>query len=332
MTWEELVRLCKLFTKGYNANAFTDYGYYTPWWFAFGWSVGGNVIQHIDDDDPAYNDGYYAFTLGDEKANYIVKDGVDALTLTNGRVYRAGELIEYADRDALTAGEKASLTALPSMREAFDFFITLSTGNNPKYGIGKPIAAKPSDVTSGEYALFSDEKVAMYTDGRFAVPTFRRDCDFKWDAAPLPKFASGIKAGHSTSMCYSIARTSKNLDAAFELIEYLAGPNGQAELIDSGFNVPTYKSVTATQRFMKPPSGVYPQNSFAFSDAAAYQTQGDWGFLPDDAWIREWAPTVNGDLRNGKKANGTAYTVNDFFADSKLFVNTDDVLKAYTRK
>ncbi|WP_025724391.1 ABC transporter substrate-binding protein [Acholeplasma granularum] len=62
MTWEETQELSYLLTKKHNANAITDYGYYTEWWFNYVWSVGGDVLT-------MNNNGDYEFSLGSETPN-----------------------------------------------------------------------------------------------------------------------------------------------------------------------------------------------------------------------------------------------------------------------
>ena len=36
-----------------------------------------------------------------------------------------------------------------------------------------------------------------------------------------------------------------------------------------------------------------------FVEAAAYQTVGDWGYLPSKDWISPWANKLNSDVLNG---------------------------------
>ena len=85
-----------------NPNV-TVYGYHTEWWFAYGWSVGGDCIQYIDAtgtaDASLYDGaGFYDFTLVDDTKNFIVADfytdGIDI----NGNHYGPGEIISYQDK------------------------------------------------------------------------------------------------------------------------------------------------------------------------------------------------------------------------------------------
>lgn len=280
MTWEELVACSKLLTRRYNEKSPTVYGYYDDKWFNYVWSVGGDSLEYVQTDDPAYNGGYYEWVLDRTTPNVI--DGKE----------------------------------LPSNREAIEFWISLSRGNNSKYGLTEPVSPVPTVVT-GTYSMFTDAQCAMFVIPRYAVPTFRRDCAFEWDAAPVTKHKDGVPAGYSTAMSYSIAENSSDKEAAFKFMEYMAGPAGQAELVQYGFNVPTQKSVTHSDAFMV--TDKMPLNSAVFAEGAAYEKVGDWMVLPDTAWSDYISFK---DVLNGYK------TLDEMIASSKATVN--EYLKRYT--
>lgn len=319
MTQTELVEMGKLLTKAQNENSPTDFGYYCQWWFSLGWSVGGDDIVFVESDDANYNGGYYDFILNDANPNYRVKDG-ESVTV-NGTTYQAGELLGYYDKQALSSADKTKCNELASMREVFDYWVSFATGKNADgTENGNCISPKPNDNIDS--TMFTNQRLAMYVEGRYMVPEFRRDCNFEWDVAPLPHWDGGIETGHSGSMCISMSKSSKNKDAAFALIEYLSGPEGQRELMKTGFNVPNQKSIAKSDEFLK--SDEPPYNNSVFVRAAEAQRGGDWTYLPDDAWIEEWAPTLNGDVLNG------VLTVDQLFNDYTQKVN--DKLKTYTLK
>ncbi|MDR1093353.1 MAG: extracellular solute-binding protein [Clostridiales bacterium] len=287
MTWEELETLSGLLTKSQNPASPTDYGFYCSWWFMFGWSVGGDVLKFVPSDDPAYKGGWWEFGLNNPAKNYI-KDGEFVAAGTPGAV------------------------ELPSVKEAFEYWIS--------YSAGKGISPKPNEI-SVKSTLFTDEKTAMLVEGRYLVPELRRDCGFEWDVAPLAKHRDGVEAGHSGGMCLSVPKKSKNKDAAYQFIEYLSGAEGQEALIPSGFNVPNQKSLAGSDKFLIDTEP--PYNNEVFVRAAQVQRGGDWTFMPDDAWIEEWAPTLNGDVLNGAK------TLDDLYA---LVPAVNAKLKTYTKK
>ena len=282
MTWEELIALSKLVTRAYNPSSSTVYGYYDSTWFNLVWSVGGDSLRYVETDDPAYKGGYYEFALDSTAANS--NDGV----------------------------------ILPSTREALELWVSFGLGNNEKYAITSPISPTPTLVT-GTYNMFTDGQVAMFVIPRYAVPTFRRDCDFEWDVAPVSHHKDGILAGYTTSMCYSIAANSSKKEAAFRFMEYMAGSEGQAELAKYGFNVPNQKSVTNSDAFLV--SEEAPHNNIIFAEGAAYQTVGDWMYLPDSLWIDYFEEPLTA-VRNGRN------TLSAMFSEVTAPLN--EYLKRYT--
>ena len=113
MSWDEVIELAKEMQKIDGC----DYGYYNEWWYAYGWSIGGDVVQ--------YEDGKYKFTLNDKEKNYIVKDEVASVVI-NGNTYKSGEVVSYTDRAKIGTTEMQSLNELPSMYDAFLEFVALT--------------------------------------------------------------------------------------------------------------------------------------------------------------------------------------------------------------
>jgi multiple sugar transport system substrate-binding protein len=102
---------------------------------------------------------------------------------------------------------------------------------------------------AGNSELFEAGLAAMHVDGRWMVPRYRR-LSFDWDVAPLPVPERGMPSiGWSGSVGLAISASSKHPREAFKLIEYLAGPAGQAELARSGLLLPNQRSVAKTDAF-----------------------------------------------------------------------------------
>lgn len=320
MTFEESDILSTLLShnKSIPSTHQTRWGFYSSWWFYAGWSIGGDVIHFKESDDPLYNGGYYEFTLDDTHPNFkVLKDVV-----INDRQYAKDEFVDYYDlpymseNPSLTASfvENGSIVELPSMREIFDYWVSnFREGRSPK----------PSEI-SNQMALFTNQDVAMFVEGRYAVVEFRKSANFAWDAAPLPKHKDGIAGGHSGSMCLSIAKKSSVKDEAFKIMEYLSGIAGQNALAATGFNVPNQMSLARDPQGNFLSSDKRPYNNEVFLDAAQVQKGGDWTMLADDVWIELWAPTLNGNVLNGKNS------VDDLFNNYKTITNNK--LKTYTLK
>ena len=114
MNWDEIEDLARLLSMSQNKvnhnrkdanerSVATTYGYYTEWWFNYGWSVGGDCLQDLT------GEGVWTFGLPDWSANYKVTeyalDRVDEETgekyylgVNTGTHYKAGDTIEYLDK------------------------------------------------------------------------------------------------------------------------------------------------------------------------------------------------------------------------------------------
>ncbi len=351
MNWEETIECSEIVESGSSA----EYGFFTEWWFNYGWSVGGDVIQYIPTDDTNYSGGYWDFTLMDPTANYMVnRSNTNGFDL-NGNHYEAGEIISYYDKlDNLTSKEIKSeilaavinneLDELPSQRDAFVEFVRLgqsqsvlvdTVNNQDLYGYG--ITPTPTSIggDSGKTRAFANGNIAMLIDGRWNVPNFREQMNdtYDWDIAPLPIYrsydnegnvlAEGLPAGHSGSVALAVnAKTSKP-NASWMLLEYIGGSIGQLEQAKSGFAIPTQMDLANTEDFLQ--SDQNPRNSIIFLNAANNQSPGDWWYLRDNQWIDPWAGLLNGSVRNGD------VTLTQFY-NSIEYNNTNDILKTYTEK
>ena len=334
MSWEEVVELAKEMQKIDGC----DYGYYNEWWYAYGWSVGGDVVQYIPD-------GYYKFTLNDETKNYVVKDDVASVTI-NGNTYNAGQVISYADKSAVTAADMASLNTLPSMYDAFLEFVALTakegsvvgTGSDgsEKLGYGVSMGANSLGTADAE-DYFISGKFGMFVDGRWEVPTLRQNMSQNdkwgagsWNVAPLPVYKEydaqgnvavhGVAGGHSGSMGLAVAEGSKKKDAAFEFLKFVVGEEGQKAQAEAGFAIPNQIALASSEVFLQPDQD--PANSIVFVEAAAAQRPGDWWSLTNSAWIDDWANYLNYTVRENKA------TVDEMF--DKYAQATQDKLYEYT--
>ena len=216
MSWDETVEVATILqNRMSNDNA---YGYFTEWWFNYGWTVGGDCIQYIPSTDASHGGGWYDFTLADDTPNFIVADDAGSVTV-NGNTYNAGEIISYADKLGLTSTSVAGaayskeitsevlslenagkLNRLPSQREAFTEFVRLaaktSTVVDTVNGVnlmGYGVTPTPSSIGSdaGKTQAFAQGEIAMLVDGRWDVTYFRdpdAGIDFTWDVCPLPMY------------------------------------------------------------------------------------------------------------------------------------------------
>lgn len=131
MNWEECADLAAYVQE----RTGVDYGFLTSWWFNYGFSVGGSCIGYVPSDSETYNGGYYLFTLTDATVNYKVKEG-ETVTV-NGTAYEGNEILSFNDKFYLTDELAAKCDVLPSQRQAFAEYLSLSAKKNESNISGK---------------------------------------------------------------------------------------------------------------------------------------------------------------------------------------------------
>ena len=307
MNYQEMLALAALNNKNpaaeakyRNPDATTTYGIHYVNWFSLGWSVNANSLQWVRDDTYALG-GYYKFTLNDTQPNYSVKEGKEITVGSGARetTYKEGQLVLYDNLgDVRALGEDVIdeyFYTLPSALQATQDYVDLSA----KYKVGpKPDFTNSSSVS--QYSIFtSGNQSAMIADSRYAVGIYRNLIKnrFEWDCAPLPTYDHGIPSGHSGSLAFCISEKSKYKKEAFEFIEFINGKTGQSAFAEAGFTIPNTKTLSNSNVFLQRKKS--PSNSKLFVDAAAYQTVGDWGFLPSKDWITPWSTLLNSRVLNG---------------------------------
>ncbi len=351
MSWSDCVELSKLLMD----TGVTEYGFFTEWWFNYGWSVGGDCIEYVTTDDPSYNGGRYLFTLDDSTKNYIVKDEFTGTITIGEKSYSAGEIISYTDKADLTEEQKANCNELPSQREAFTEFVRLSqpvtqvvdnvkgvydstsefygaNADGNLYGYG--ITPSPSQVSSdGKNGYFSSGKVAMLVSTSSASIQFAENMKDEWDVAPMLVYKEysddgkavlvhGVEAAHSGSVAMSVNAKTKVAKEAYLFAEFVASEEGQLIQAEEGIAIPMQISLATSDAYL---TNELSYNKQVFIDACYVQTPGDWWYLRDKEWIDDWANVLNGDVRNG------VLTLTQFYKHDR-YKETQSLLDEYTKK
>lgn len=222
MNWDEVEDIGFLMTKSKNTQKpTTDEGYYTTWWYNYGWSVGGDCVEDVS------GNGSWVYSHGDRSANYIVNEGKTYTGAISGKTYSAGETIDFLDKMNVSKGdeitpdnkggykvngtqlgtvstaltedsairadvkdkaEDGTLTQLPSIREAFTRFCYLAPGKGVK-PLG--ICPNPANFASGDaIRYFTSGRVAFCVETSDCIPTIVRLAgnSFEWAVAPLPVY------------------------------------------------------------------------------------------------------------------------------------------------
>lgn len=361
MSWDE----CAELAKEIQSSGVADYGFYSEWWFNYGWSVGGDCLEFIPSESSEFIGGYYDFTLMNDVDNAIVADDVESVKI-NGKEYHGGELVDYADRvdlssypetptaDALAEAKdshelsdeteklisEGTLIRLPSQRDAFVEFVRLGMPENAEVYDGKKgygIAPKTATIGEGDGKIrfFMDGKLGMVVDYQYYYALMKEKAvNYKIDIAPLPMYKEydadgnvkthGIQAGHSASAGLCISAKSNKKEEAWAFIEFCMNrEKGQTLLAETGMFVPLQKDLRTSETYVG--SGNLPQNYTVAAEAAEYERAGDWFYLKDNAWIKEWANELNNYVREQKK------TLNEFY-NGNVYTTTFETLLDASRK
>ncbi len=338
MNWDEVEDIGRYLTKEYNPDSDSVYGYYTEWWFNYGWSVGGDCLTDLT------GNGDWNFSLLDPTANYIVKEG-KTYTGVSGTVYAAGENLSFTDRlnvqptDAIEAQNDGTykvngnvigvrdavkqeaakadgaLVEMPSTREAFKRYLALGTPRTTSDGELSGVGISPSPDSFSQRTRvnwFTANEIAMLAE----LSSFMADVSKVmpgWNAAPLAQYkiyenptdpnndtviAKGAPSGHSNAKSLVLTKNSKNKDAAVQFMLWCAGEEAQKIRAGAGF-IPTSEKYVGDIKFAEGSNA--PQNYAVFAEAIKYQGPGDWWYMPDYLWINDWAVELNSDVRNAKK-------------------------------
>lgn len=118
----------------------------------------------------------------------------------------------------------------------------------------------------GASAMFASGRLAMRIVGRWETPTLAAVKGLNWDVAPLPR----NKARGNTMFIggWSIYSKSPNKEAAWKLVQFLTGTEGQKLNAKLGLAIPSRKSIASTPVFME--SILPPASNQVFLDAAEY--------------------------------------------------------------
>ena len=238
MNWDEVEDVSMLFTGEYNPKAGedidnnpvtdygTNYGYFTEWWFNYGWSVGGDCLNDLT------GEGDWNFSLLDPNPNFVVMDGT--FTGDTGTVYNEGDTIGFVDKmninkvgneyevltpietgvnagdyahagdstltpvgvrqTVLDAVEAGTLVAIPSTRDAFNRYLKLGADQTALIDGegGLDISPNPntfSSRTSMNY-FFSGKLAFLANTSVYMAPLSEEAKlrNFEWDVAPLVRY------------------------------------------------------------------------------------------------------------------------------------------------
>lgn len=136
-----------------------------------------------------------------------------------------------------------------------------------KHGVApSPVAAAAMGMS--EHELFAAQRVAMFASGIWYTPTFRLIDTLDWDVAMFPKGPTGVRAFTTGGSGYAMAKSTRNPDAAWEVLKCLAGDRGQIELAESGLAQPANRRIAESQHWAGSPKP--PLNKKMLNEAVNY--------------------------------------------------------------
>lgn len=112
-------------------------------------------------------------------------------------------------------------------------------------------------------AMFRNQSVAMEASGLWNLPTYKADpLSFEWDVVRMPRGETQkVKAG---ILNWGISADTKNPDAAWDLLKFLAGPEGMRIVAESNMALPASTDEDANQIVL---DTHFPENVKAFVDS-----------------------------------------------------------------
>lgn len=362
MNWDEIEDLAMLFTPSYNTSAAaefgTDFGYFTEWWFNYGWSVGGDCLTDLS------GNGDWNFSLLDYTPNFMVT-GESYTGAYTGKTYTKGETLEHLDKLDIPAGElmtpdneggytyngqkigirqsvteaaeNGTLTALPSTREAFTRYLKLGAEKTADIEGEGGLAISPNPLTFSHCTrmnYFYSGKMAMLVDYSSYMATVSEQAEergFKWDIAPLavykeyvdplePDCDETVVVGKTAGQSNSKAMVSReNSQNKESAAKFIKWMASKAGQTIRAENGHFPNQKELISRVVFP--GYAPANVKAFSEALEFQGAGDWWYMADYEWINVWAVPLNSEVRNGKMTYDAwrADAVNDTNERLKLY-------------
>ena len=141
----------------------------------------------------------------------------------------------------------------PAVLEGYQVFTDFVT----KYKTAPEVAVT---ADQGHSEMFAAGRGAAYNNGRWMVPLFR-ESDFRWDVMPHPMKTQ--RAQTLSGSMFGICDGSANPDAAWRLLSFIVGEEGQTRMTETGLLLPSRKSVAESDLFLK---STPPTNNQIFLD------------------------------------------------------------------
>lgn len=367
MNWDEVEDLGMLFSPVYNADGAkkygTDFGFFSEWWFWYGWSVGGDCLADLS------GEGEWNLSLFEDTPNYVVQSEEGYTGAYTGKEYAKGETLQLVDKleipkgvvakweedgsysiDGKTVGTRqtvkdardaGTLGELPSQMDAFARYLRLGLhkSTNVEGVAGLNLSPNPNmfGIRSSMNYFYSG-KLAMLVESSAYIKTLANEAaarDFQWDVAPLPVYKQYedpedpdcdevVVRGLQAGHSNSKGLVSRKNSAKEKEASIAAFMLWMSGLPGQTVRVKNGHFPNQTELVPQLKFDEFaPTNIAAFAEALDYETPGDWWYLKSYTWIDIWAVPLNGSLRNNK----TDLTYEQWKKDS--LIDTNKELKEY---
>lgn len=322
MSWDEVEDLGRLMTSNANSGYYpngstnkpdTQWGFYTRYWFAYGWGVGGATIKD------STGEGDWSFTLGEDTQYCLLYEqvGAEKDLLADKVVCDGNGRPVFVAKDKVSSYQKGAnqyfTEPLPSQYQAFDRFFYQQ--KKPEYD-GLYIGPRQTnDIgSSTELAFFQTEKICMF--GQFETSMLNSATKaigtrFEWDVAPTPVYkaydAEGNLVNKGAEMFYTYLNSAvamwNNSDAkpeAYKVMKYLSSGKHQEFVGNTGLRLSPVSEYNY-EYFAKTNEAnpLMPKNVRLFADTLSLRFQDEATFFADSYWNGAWCQPMNSTYREG---------------------------------
>ncbi len=321
MSWDEVEDVGRIMT-GLNKNRgpnyypsgckyrpSTDWGFYTRYWFAYGWGVGGGACK-----DPTGN-GDWEFALGETNRYCLLyeKSGVNADMETDSPVVDGNGRPIFVKENEVSSYEKKDnqyfSDPLPSQFQAFERFFYQQ---KPKEYGGLYIGPRQtSDIggstelaffTTGRMCMFGHFETSMILSARKAIGD-----SFEWDIAPAPVYKTykedGTVDNKGAEIFYNYQNSgiamwnnSPRKEAAYKVMKYFSSGKYQEFICDTGYTLSSVAEYNYNN-FVRANENQPPKNVKLFADTLPMRFQDENTYFPDAYWVTYWSEPLNSQYR-----------------------------------
>lgn len=158
----------------------------------------------------------------------------------NGQTSWVNFLLQNGTR-ALSDDKRRAILDAPAAIEAIEFLA----------GLYQKDRSIPGSEVPYTFQSFADEKAAMmYALVPIGIPIILGNAKFRWDIAPVPK---GKRFASETNFVgFAISSQSKQQEAAWRFVKFLAGPTAQSIIARKRQGIPALKSAAYSREFLIP--------------------------------------------------------------------------------